>query len=120
MRVIGRQAGDLADLVEGVGIDELVDAFTNGVPATVMLPLYPLRTTELFGKGFALLELVQFWLPTHLSVTPTLLRLCALRRGSAPCRIIGISRVLCKRSQPSWGGPLSFPTYLWHLSAAHG
>ena len=49
-----------------------IKAFTNSIAPAVMLALHPLRAAELFGKGLTPLQFVQFWLPTHVFIAPTM------------------------------------------------
>ena len=65
--VIFADAGDGADFVEAIGIDHLVDAFADGEPALVALPLDLLNAAHLARERFAPSELVEFGLPDHSS-----------------------------------------------------
>src|SRR5439155_677207 len=70
-RVVGGLAGDLADLVEGAGIDELGDALADGHPAARVLALHALRAAELLGEALAAPQLVHLRLPGHRGVDLT-------------------------------------------------
>ena len=68
--VIFAYAGDRADLMEAFGIDQLVDAFADGEPALVALPLDLLNAAHLARECFAPSEVVEFGLPSHSSPPP--------------------------------------------------
>ncbi len=57
-----------ADLVEAVGVDQLVDALAHRQPAGVVLALDLVGTAHLLGQGGAAFELFEFGLPGHVSV----------------------------------------------------
>src|SRR5262249_25640536 len=63
--VIFADAGDRTDLVETLDIDQSVDAFADGKPALVALPLDLLNASHLAREGLAPSEFVEFGLPDH-------------------------------------------------------
>src|SRR3546814_4848661 len=63
-------SSDLADLLEGVGVDEMRDAFAYGQAALVMLALDVFRPTLRLGPFAAPLQLVDLRLPAHASSPP--------------------------------------------------
>jgi len=65
--VVFADPGDRSELMEAVGIDQLVDAFTDGEPALVALPLDLLNAAHLARECFAPSEVVEFGLPDHSS-----------------------------------------------------
>ena len=64
-RVVGGLAGDLADLVEGSRVGQLLDPLADGIAAPVVLALHALGAAELVGEGFAALQFVELRLPVH-------------------------------------------------------
>ena len=63
--VVFGDAGDGADLVEGILVDQPVDALANGEPALVMLALDLVNASHLARERFAPGEVVEFRLPVH-------------------------------------------------------
>ena len=63
--VVFADAGNRADLVEGVLVDDPVDALANGEPALVMLTLDLVNASHLPRERFAPGEVVEFRLPVH-------------------------------------------------------
>ena len=63
--VIFGGAGNRADLVEALSIDQFVDALANGEPALVALPLDLVNASHLARERFAPGEVVEFRLPVH-------------------------------------------------------
>src|SRR5205823_11566860 len=63
--VVLGDAGNRADLVEGILVDQSVDALTNGEPALVMLALDLVNASHLARERFAPSELVELRLPVH-------------------------------------------------------
>ena len=63
--VVFGDAGDRADLVEGILVDQSVDALTNREPALVMLALDLVNASHLARERFAPSELVELRLPVH-------------------------------------------------------
>src|SRR5262245_49048593 len=68
--VVGRLAGDLADLVEAPGIHELVDPLPNRQASAVVLAAHSLLAAQLLGESLAALEFLELWLPAHSSPLP--------------------------------------------------
>src|SRR6202012_1620147 len=58
-------AGNRADLVKAVLVDQFVDALANGEPALVALPLDLVNASQLAREGFAPREVVELRLPVH-------------------------------------------------------
>ncbi len=68
--VVGRLAGDAADLVEGAGIEHLVDALAHREALVVVLALDLLRAAHLVGELLTRPKLVDFLLPAHVRKLP--------------------------------------------------
>lgn len=63
--VVGGLAGNLADLVEGAGIGELLDPLADGVSPAVVLAFHALRPAELLGELFPASKFLEFSFPAH-------------------------------------------------------
>ncbi len=63
--VVFGDPGNRADLVEGILVDQSVDALTNREPALVMLTLDLVNASHLARERFAPSELVELRLPVH-------------------------------------------------------
>ena len=63
--VVFGDPGNGADLVEGILVDQSVDALTNREPALVMLALDLVNASHLARERFAPSELVELRLPVH-------------------------------------------------------
>ena len=63
--VVFGDAGDGADLVEGILVDQSVDTLANRKPPLVMLALDLVNASHLARERFAPGEVVEFRLPVH-------------------------------------------------------
>jgi aryl-alcohol dehydrogenase (NADP+) len=68
--VVGRPAGDLADLVEGAGVHQLGDPLADRVTSAVVLSPDALGAAELLRELLAPPELIQLRLPVHVRSAP--------------------------------------------------
>src|SRR5262249_52385319 len=66
--VIFRLAGNGADLVEGAGIEQLLDALAHGQLAGIVLALDLLLATHLARQRLARPQFIDFRLPAHLAL----------------------------------------------------
>ena len=61
--VVGALAGERADLAEGAGIDEAVDALADGKAAAGLLPRHLVGAAHLLGETLADAQLIELGLP---------------------------------------------------------
>src|ERR1700704_825213 len=74
--VVFTDAGNRADLMEAIRVNDLVDALANGEPTLVMLTLDLVNASHLPRERFAPGEVVEFRLPVHSSPPSSLFYCC--------------------------------------------